>query len=82
VRPGRQDEFLHLAVLFRKNAGHWKSGGEPHAWFSGSSIAFSVSNSIMTSIFDGHRGLGNSGFSGGVVSGRMLCSEEYPESLD
>ena len=29
VQPGCQGEFLHLAVLLRKNAGHWKAGGGP-----------------------------------------------------
>jgi len=63
VTKGNQDEFSHPGILFRKNVslGHRKAGGEPHAWFSGSSIAFSAS--IMTSILDGHSGLGNSGLS-------------------
>jgi len=55
------DEFLHRSVLFRKNVGDWKAGGEPHALPSGSNIA---SSSIITSTLDGRRGLGNSGLSG------------------
>jgi len=68
---------LHPTVLFRKNVGrgHWKAGGEPHAWSSGSNVAVS---SIITSIFDG---LENSGISE-FVSVRMLCSEERLESPD
>jgi hypothetical protein len=74
------DELLDLVILFRKNVsrGHRKAGDvdEPHAWFSGSSIAFSAS--IMTSIFEGHSGLGNSKLSRESVS---VQSEESFESL-
>ena len=37
---GATRTLRHLPVLFPINAGHWKAGGEPHARFSGSSIAF------------------------------------------
>jgi len=76
VTQGNQDEFSHPGILFRKNVslGHRKAGGEPHAWFSGSSIAFSASI-----ILDGHSGLGNSRLSSEMVSVR---SEETFESLD
>jgi len=83
AQPRYQDKFLYPAILLRKivSRGHWKAAGEPHAWFSGSSIVFSAS--IMTSILDArHRGLGNSGLSSEFVSVR-LCSEESPiEPLD
>jgi len=78
-----QDEFLRPGVLFRKNLshGHLKAGGEPHVWSSGSNIAFSAS--IMTSILDEQKGLGNSGLSSDFVSGCRFCSDsKEPESLD
>jgi len=79
MQPRGHDEILHPAVLFCKNVGrgHWKAGGEPHAWSSTSNIA--SSGSMITPILDGLRGPGNSRLSREFVSVR---SEESLESLN
>jgi len=81
VQPRCQDLFLRPAVLFRRNVGHchWKAGGEPHAWFSGSSIAFSAS--IIISILDGLEGLGKSRLGSEFVLVRSEFRESF-EALD